>query len=151
LPGIKSLDDHALIDLDQRGFDQSKSIIESAFIYFLTDKDDIATEGFAALSRLPDEIRRCEKAAQQLGTEMTLEIQGYADAVGTETRNANLRQRRASKVRDFLVSCGFEPERLKPIGVEQPFKPGPGDKATPEQAQRRVALRVLTQLSTPAP
>jgi OOP family OmpA-OmpF porin len=151
LPGIKSLDDHALIDLDQRGFDQSKSIIESAFIYFLTDKDDIATEGFAALSRLPDEIRRCEKAAQQLGTDMTLEIQGYADAVGTETRNADLRQRRANKVRDFLVSCGFEPARMKPIGIEHPFKPGPGDKATPEQSQRRVALKVLTQLSTPAP
>ena len=145
LPGIKSLDDHAVIDLDQRGFDQSKSIIESAFIYFLTDKDDIATEGFAALSRLPDEIRRCEKAAKQLGTDMTLEIQGYADAVGTEGRNADLRQRRANKVRDFLVSCGFEAARLKPIGIEQPFKPGPGDKALPEQSQRRVALKVLTQ------
>jgi outer membrane protein OmpA-like peptidoglycan-associated protein len=151
LPGIKSLNDRALIDLDQRGFDQSKSIIESAFIYFLTDKDDIATEGFAALSRLPDEIRRCEKAAQQLGTDMTLEIQGYADAVGTEARNADLRQRRANKVRDFLVSCGFEPGQLKAVSVEQPFKPGPGDKALPEQSQRRVALKVLTQLSTPAP
>jgi outer membrane protein OmpA-like peptidoglycan-associated protein len=151
LPGIKSLDDHAVIDLDQRGFDQSKSIIESAFIYFLNDKDDIATEGFAALSRLPDEIRRCEKAAKQLGTDMTLEIQGYADAVGAETRNADLRQRRANKVRDFLVSCGFEPERLKTISVEQPFKPAPGDKALPEQSQRRAAFKVLTQLSTPAP
>ena len=144
LPGIKSLDDHALIDLDQRDFDQSKSIIESAFVYFLTDKDDIATEGFAALSRLPDEIRRCAKAAKQLGTDLTLEIQGYADDVGTETRNADLRQRRANKVRDFLVSCGFEKERLKAISVEQPFKPAPGDKALPEQSQRRVALKVLT-------
>jgi len=151
LPGIKSLDDRALIDLDQRGFDQSKSIIESAFIYFLTDKDDIATEGFAALSRLPDEIRRCEKAAQQLGTDMTLEIQGYADAVGTENRNSDLRQRRANRVRDFLVSCGFEPERLKAISVEQPFKPAAGDKALPEQSQRRVALKVLTLLSNSSP
>ncbi len=151
LPGIKSLDDHALIDLDQRGFDQSKSIIEAAFIYFLTDKDDIATEGFAALSRLPDELRRCEKTAQQLGTDMTLQIQGYADAVGTETRNSDLRQRRANKVRDFLISCGFPPERLKAISVEQPFKPAPGDKALPEQSQRRVALKVLTQVSNSSP
>jgi outer membrane protein OmpA-like peptidoglycan-associated protein len=151
LPGIKTLNDRALIDLDQRSFDQSKSIIESAFIYFLTDKDDIATEGFAALSRLPDEIRRCDKAARQLGTDMTLEIQGYADAVGTESRNADLRQRRANKVRDFLVSCGFEPGQLKAIGVDQPFKPAPGDKALPEQSQRRVALKVLTQISIPSP
>jgi OOP family OmpA-OmpF porin len=150
LPGITSLNDR-VIDLDQRAFEQSKSIIESAFVYFLTDKDDIATEGFAALSRLPDEIRRCEKAAKQIGIDVTLEIQGYADAVGTESRNADLRQRRANKVRDFLVSCGFEPARLKPIGMEQPFKPGPGDKATPEQAQRRVALKVMTEPTTPAP
>lgn len=150
LPGITSLEDH-VVDLDQRAFDQSKSIIESAFVYFLTDKDDIATEGFAALSRLPDEIRRCEKAAKQLGLDVTLEVHGYADAVGTEARNADLRQRRANKVRDFLVSCGFEPARLKPIGMEHPFKPGPGDKATPEQAQRRVAFKVVTPPSTPAP
>jgi len=151
LPGITKLDDHAVIDLDQRAFDQSKSIIESAFIYFLTDKDDIATEGFAALSRLPDEIRRCEKAAKQIGLDVTLEIHGYADAIGTEARNADLRQRRANKVRDFLVSCGFEPARLKPIGMEQPFKAAPGDKALPEQSQRRVALKVVTKPSTPAP
>jgi outer membrane protein OmpA-like peptidoglycan-associated protein len=150
MPGITSLNDH-VVDLDQRAFDQSKSIIETAFVYFLTDKDDIATEGFAALSRLPDEIRRCEKAAKQIGTDVTLEIHGYADAVGTESRNADLRQRRANKVRDFLVSCGFEPARLKPIGMEHPFKPGPGDKATPEQAQRRVAFKVMTQPSVPAP
>ena len=150
LPGITSLDDHAVVDLDQRAFDQSKSIIESAFVYFLTDKDDIATEGFAALSRLPDEIRRCEQAAKQIRLEVTLEIHGYADAIGSESRNADLRQRRANKVRDFLVSCGFEPARLKPIGVEQPFKPGPGDKATPEQAQRRAAFKVVTQPTTPA-
>jgi outer membrane protein OmpA-like peptidoglycan-associated protein len=151
LPGITSLDDHAVIDLDQRSFDQSKSIIESAFIYFLIDKDDIATEGFAALSRLPDEIRRCEKAAKQIGMDVILEIHGYADAVGTEARNADLRQRRANKVRDFLVSCGFEPARLNPMGMEQPFKPAPGDKALPEQSQRRVALKVVTQPSNPAP
>jgi outer membrane protein OmpA-like peptidoglycan-associated protein len=148
LPGITSLQDR-VVDLDQRAFDQSKSIIESAFVYFLTDKDDIATEGFAALSRLPDEIRRCERAAKQIRMEVTLEIQGYADAIGSESRNADLRQRRANKVRDFLVSCGFEPARLKPMGVEQPFKPGPSDKANPEQAQRRVAFQVMTQPSAP--
>jgi outer membrane protein OmpA-like peptidoglycan-associated protein len=55
-----------------------------------------------------------------------------------------LRQRRANKVRDFLVACGFEPERFKPMGIEQPFKPGPGDKALPELSDRRVAFVVVT-------
>ena len=151
LPGITSVDDRAVIDLDQRAFEQSKSIIETAFVYFLTDKDDIATEGFAALSRLPDEIRRCEKAAKQLDMDVTLEIHGHADAVGSESRNVDLRQQRANKVRDFLVSCGFEPMRLKPIGMEQPFKPADADKAAPEQSERRVAFKVVTQPSISSP
>lgn len=151
LPGITSVDDRAVIDLDQRAFEQSKSIIETAFVYFLTDKDDIATEGFAALSRLPDEIRRCEKAAKQLDMDVTLEIHGRADAVGSEARNVDLRQQRANKVRDFLVSCGFEPTRLKPIGMEQPFKPADADKAAPEQSERRVAFKIVTQPSIPSP
>jgi outer membrane protein OmpA-like peptidoglycan-associated protein len=151
LPGITSVDDRAVIDLDQRAFEQSKSIIETAFVYFLTDKDDIATEGFAALSRLPDEIRRCEKAAKQLDMDVTLEIHGRADAVGSEARNVDLRQQRANKVRDFLVSCGFEPTRLKPIGMEQPFKPADADKAAPEQSERRVAFKIVTQPSILSP
>jgi OOP family OmpA-OmpF porin len=151
VPGITSVDDRAVIDLDQRTFEQSRSIIESAFVYFLTNKDDIATEGFAALSRLPDEIRRCENAAKQLGMSLTLEIHGYADAVGSEAKNADLRQRRANKVRDFLVSCGFPAAQFKPVGIEQPFKPAAGDKATAEQSDRRVAFTVVTQSSTTSP
>jgi OOP family OmpA-OmpF porin len=145
LPGITSVDDRAVIDLDQRAFEQSKSIIEAAFIYFLTNKDDIATEGFAALSRLPDEIRRCENAAKQIGLEVSLQIHGHADAVGTEAKNADLRQRRANKVRDFLVSCGFDSVRLKPIGMEQPLNAAAGEKPAPEQSDRRVAFKVVTK------
>lgn len=147
VPGITSIDDRAVIDIDQRAFEQSKSIIETAYIYFLTNKDDIATEGFAALSRLPDEIRRCERAARQIGMDVTLEIHGHADAVGSEATNSDLRQRRANKVRDFLVSCGFDSTRFKPIGMEHSLKPAGGENVTPEQSERRVAFKVVTQPS----
>ncbi len=80
LPGITTLDSKGISDLDERAFAQSKSIIESAFIYFLSNKDNIATEGFTALSRLPDEIRRCDTAARRIGRAISLEIAGYADA-----------------------------------------------------------------------
>ena len=84
IPGIETIDEHNLIDLDQRTFQQSKSVIESAFVYFLVNKDNFATEGFAALSRLPDEIRRCLAAASRIGLEVEIEVRGYADAVGNE-------------------------------------------------------------------
>ncbi|HEY2801767.1 MAG TPA: OmpA family protein, partial [Chthoniobacterales bacterium] len=144
LPGITSLDLRGLVDLDQRTFDQSKSIIEHAFIYFLTNKDDIATEGFAALSRLPDVIRRCDDAARRLGRRISLEIEGYADSVGDAKKNDELSQHRAEKVRDFLLSCGFDSAILHPVAMgKQP--PAPGEKTLPDQSDRRVALKVVTQ------
>jgi len=143
VPGITSVDERNVIDLDQRTFQQSKSVIESAFIYFLTNRDDIATEGFAALSRLPEEINRCANAAKQIGLDVMLEIRGHTDAVGDESKNVDLRQRRANKVRDFLVSCGFESAGLKPIGVEEPLKDE--EKAVPEQSERRVSFKIVSR------
>ena len=42
VPGITTIDEEKLIDLDQRAFQQSKSVIESAFVYrllYLTFRD----------------------------------------------------------------------------------------------------------------
>ena len=149
VPGIKSVDDGKVVNLDERTFQRSKSVIENAFVYFLSNKDDIATEGFAALSRLPDEIRRCETAAKRIGLNVTLEILGYADAVGDEAKNVDLSQRRAHKVADFLSLCGFESTVLKPIGMGA-VKPTEVNKVVPELAQRRVSFKVVAQPATAA-
>jgi OOP family OmpA-OmpF porin len=151
LPGIASLDDHGITDLDERAFAQSKSIIENAFVYFLINKDNIATEGFAALSRLPDELRRCETAAKRIGLEIALEIRGYADAVGSETKNIDLSQRRAQKVSEFLLSCGFDSTMLRPMGIGAPPKMAPGEKPLADEAERRVALKIVSNPSGAAP
>jgi outer membrane protein OmpA-like peptidoglycan-associated protein len=140
VPGIRTIDEHNLTDLDQRTFQQSKSVIESAFVYFLVNKDNFATEGFAALSRLPDEIRRCLSAASRVGLEVQIEVQGYADAVGTETKNKELSQRRADAVKDFLVKCGFETSLFRAMGLGAPPVT---DKPKAEQSDRRVALKVV--------
>jgi OOP family OmpA-OmpF porin len=150
VPGIKSVDVSKVINLDERTFQQSKSIIENAFVYFLSNKDDIATEGFAALSRLPDEIRHCETAARRIGMNVTLEILGYADAVGDEAKNVDLSQRRAHKVADFLSLCGFESTVLKPVGMGEAVKPAAMEKATAELAQRRVSFKIVAEPASAA-
>lgn len=140
IPGIRTIDEHNLIDLDQRSFQQSKSVIESAFVYFLVNKDNFATDGFAALSRLPDEIRRCLSAASRLGVEIRIEVRGYADAVGSETKNVQLSQNRAEAVKAFLIRCGFDPKLFRARGLGAPPKMG---EPQPEQSDRRVALTVV--------
>jgi OOP family OmpA-OmpF porin len=143
LPGIRTIDEHNLTDLDQRTYQQSKSVIESAFVYFLLNKDNFATEGFAALSRLPDEIRRCLSAANRLGLEIQIEVRGYADAVGSQAKNSELSQRRADAVKDFLVKCGFDPSLFQVVGLGAPPVTG---EPQPEQSERRVALRVVPKV-----
>ena len=140
VPGVSKIDERNLVDLDERAYQQSKSVIESAFVYFLVNKDNFATEGFAALSRLPDEIRRCLSAASRLGLDIQIEVRGYADAVGSEAKNTELSQRRAEAVRDFLVKCGFEPALFKVMGMGARPK---NETPTPEQSDRRVALKVV--------
>ena len=145
IPGIGSLDERNLTDLDQQTFQQSKSVIESAFVYFLVNKDNFATEGFAALSRLPDEIRRCQTAAKRIGTEISIEIRGSADAVGIEAKNIDLSQRRAHAVREFLVSCGLDAAMLKPLALGAPSAAGAGAKPAHEESDRRVAFRIISR------
>jgi outer membrane protein OmpA-like peptidoglycan-associated protein len=138
--GIKTIDEHNLIDLDQRAFKQSKAVIESTFVVFLVNKDNFATEGVAAVSRLPDEIRRCLTAANRLGLDLQLEIRGYSDGVGGEATNADLSRRRAEAVRDFLAKCGLEPSLLKPMGMGAP---PPVGMQPSEPSDRRVLLAVV--------
>ena len=142
VPGISTVNEEKLIDLDQRTFQQSKAVIESAFVYFLLNKENFATEGFAALSRLPDEIRRCLSAASRLGLEVQIEVRGYADSVGEEKKNLDLSQRRSNAVKDFLVKCGFEPSLFRSMGIGAPPPPAAGE-AQPEQADRRVAFKIV--------
>ena len=74
-----------------------------------------------------------------------LEIRGHTDAVGDESKNVDLRERRADKVRDFLVSCGFDSAGLKPIGVEQSLNGTSEEKAVPEQSERRVSFKIVSR------
>jgi outer membrane protein OmpA-like peptidoglycan-associated protein len=73
-----------------------------------------------------------------------LEIQGHADASGTDTRNMAIALQRAQAVRDYLlVTSGLPAERLAlvSLGAGQPV----GDNATPagRAANRRVVVLVL--------
>ncbi len=142
LPGITALDERKVVDVDQRAFNESRSVIANAFVYFLLGKDNIATEGFAALSRLPEELRRCQSAASRLGLEILLEIHGHADSVGAEEKNRDLSLRRAEKVRDFLQACGFRSEMLLPLPQEAP-PTTPEGKPLPDEAERRVQFKVV--------
>ncbi|UCD95421.1 MAG: OmpA family protein, partial [Candidatus Zixiibacteriota bacterium] len=49
-------------------------------------------------------------------TGIKVEINGYTDNIGTSEANKALSQKRANRIRDYLVSKGVDTGRLTPIG-----------------------------------
>ena len=69
-------------------------------------------------------------------------IEGHADERGTREYNLALGERRASASREYLVSLGIDPNRVKTIsyGKERPAVPGSNENAW---AQNRRAVVVV--------
>ena len=69
-------------------------------------------------------------------------IEGHADERGTREYNLALGERRANAAREFLVSLGIDPNRLKTVsfGKERPVAPGSSEAA---YTQNRRAFAVL--------
>jgi outer membrane protein OmpA-like peptidoglycan-associated protein len=69
---------------------------------------------------------------------LTVDLQGYADPVGTYPYNVGLSQRRVESVRRFLVEKGIELPRIHLIGL------GPiAEKGTPNAEKRKVTVRLM--------
>lgn len=71
-------------------------------------------------------------------------IEGHTDERGTREYNLALGERRADSARDYLVSLGIDPNRVKVVsfGKERPAVPGSNENAW---AQNRRAALVLDQ------
>ena len=69
-------------------------------------------------------------------------IEGHCDERGTREYNLALGERRASAVRDYLVSLGIDPSRLNTIsyGKERPVNPASTEQAW---AENRRGVTVL--------
>jgi outer membrane protein OmpA-like peptidoglycan-associated protein len=67
-------------------------------------------------------------------------VEGHTDAVGSQRQNEELSRRRAESVRDYLVTQGVEPDRIRAVGLG-PSRPI-ADNKTPEGRanNRRVEI-----------
>mgnify|MGYP000040966091 CR=1 FL=1 len=71
-------------------------------------------------------------------------VEGHTDERGTREYNLALGERRADAARDYLVSLGIDPNRIKIVsfGKERPAVPGSNENAW---AQNRRAVLVLAK------
>jgi len=103
---------------------------ETYQILFGFDKWDLNDAGQTTLATLVKEMRENQK--------LTVDLQGYADPVGTYGYNVGLSQRRVESVRRFLVEKGIELPRIHLVGL------GPiTEKGTANKDKRRVTVKLM--------
>jgi outer membrane protein OmpA-like peptidoglycan-associated protein len=97
----------------------------------------IAQEGRAALTNLAKSLKDCGG--------VTVEVQGFTDAVGSGAINRALSELRAKKVVDFLKSAGVDSSKLKAVGYGSDKAIGDNHTAEGRRLNRRVELVVSSQ------
>src|SRR5262245_28515079 len=103
---------------------------ETYQILFGIDKWDVADEGQTRLSEMVGE--------RTTNPKLTVDLQGYADPVGSYGYNVALSQRRVESVRRYLVEKGVELPRINLIGL------GPiAEKGVPNKDKRRVTVKMM--------
>jgi outer membrane protein OmpA-like peptidoglycan-associated protein len=102
-------------------------------ITFATGKADIT----------PESENTLRKALKTLQTypDITVEIAGYTDNVGSESSNQRLSERRANSVRDWLVRQGIEPSRIEAVGYGESNPVASNGSPEGRQRNRRIEFK----------
>jgi outer membrane protein OmpA-like peptidoglycan-associated protein len=104
--------------------------VESYQVLFGFDKWDLNDNAQTTLAAIIKEMKE--------NPNLTVDLQGYADPVGSYPYNVGLSQRRVESVRRFLVEKGIELPRIHLIGL------GPiAEKGTPNAEKRKVTVKML--------
>ena len=90
----------------------------------------------------PDDMLILDSVAETLAkrTAFNVEVRGHTDSVGSEQSNADLSQRRAESVRDYLASKGVSAAQLTAVGKGETEPVASNETADGRAENRRVAL-----------
>jgi len=130
----KALADLASVKQERRGM----VITLSGSVLFATDK-------FALLPAAQTRLRQV--AVALLTTqERRLVVEGHTDSLGSEHHNLVLSQQRADSVRTYLVSCGYNADRIEARGIGKARPVSENRTAEGRANNRRVEIIVAPQL-----
>lgn len=104
-------------------------------IYFETDSFSILEQSEPELKKLLTFLNN--------NSELKVEIQGHTDNSGNTERNQKLSELRAKSVKDYLVSCEIEKNRLKSLGFGETVPVASNDTEQGRKANRRTTIKIL--------
>jgi peptidoglycan-associated lipoprotein len=116
---------------EMAGFDVSDLVD----VFFAFDQSDLTPEG---RDRLADNARLLKAASG-----VPIMIEGHCDERGTNEYNLGLGERRASEVKNYLVSLGVPASRIRTIsyGEEKPFDAGHHEVAWQQNRRAHFSLQ----------
>ena len=77
-------------------------------VNFKSGKSEMTFESYQALEPILQQLKQYP--------EVVIEVRGHSDSVGNYSKNMVLSQQRAESVRQYLISKGIEPERIRAAG-----------------------------------
>jgi len=72
--------------------------------------------------------------------DIRLDVNGYTDNIGTPAGNKAISERRANRVRDYMIAMGVEPERIKAFGRGESNFISSNDTADGRAKNRRIEI-----------
>jgi outer membrane protein OmpA-like peptidoglycan-associated protein len=102
-------------------------------IYFNTASAEIKGESYDDLFNVIDILQRYPN--------ITVEVEGHTDSVGTTLNNQVLSQNRANAVKDFLIQFGIDPSRIRATGYGE-LRPIVDNGPKTRSKNRRVVFKL---------
>ncbi len=102
-------------------------------ITFATGKSEITPQS-------ENTLRKALKTLQTY-SDITVEISGHTDNVGSDASNQKLSERRANAVKDWLVREGINPDRITAVGYGESQPTATNDTPEGRQKNRRIEFK----------
>jgi outer membrane protein OmpA-like peptidoglycan-associated protein len=134
---LASLSKIAMVKEEQRG----TVITLDGQVLFVTGKAEL-------LPIARDRLSQVAKSLKELDDDKLVSVDGFTDSRGADDMNQKLSQDRANAVKDFLVSQGVKPEKLRAVGRGEASPVASND--TPEGRANNRRVEIVIQSSAQA-
>jgi outer membrane protein OmpA-like peptidoglycan-associated protein len=104
-------------------------------VYFDVNKASLRRQSYAELNELVDFMKRKKN--------IRIEIAGHTDSTGEEEDNMKLSQRRADRVKQYLVKKGIDANRIEAKGYGENQPVADNSTKTGRQKNRRTEVRII--------
>jgi len=134
---MASLNKIAQVKEEQRG----TVITLDGQVLFVTAKAEL-------LPIAKDRLNQVAQSLKELDDDKLVSIEGYTDSRGADDMNMKLSQDRANSVKDYLVSQGVKPEKVRAVGRGEASPVASND--TPEGRANNRRVEIVIQSSAQA-